>query len=330
MAKKIFMNKAIASAVYEEMERDERVILVGEDIINVGGGLSIYLGVPEAFPDRCLDMPIAEGGYSYFSVGAAVAGDRPIVDLMFSDFSTFCSDAIINGAAKISFSTQGKVSCPIVFMLANGGRGTYGNFGSGCHHSQCVESWFQNVPGLKIVAPYYPADVKGLLKASIRDDDPVLFLFHEGSVGFSGEVPEEEYVIPLMNAANILREGKDITIVAIQSMVPVVRKAVEELAAQGIDAELIDPRVLIPLDLEKIVGSVKKTGRLMVVQEAPKRGAFGSEIISAVLEAIPDRHIQIKRVASLNAPLANGIGEYYVVPKQEDIIAAAKQLCGKE
>lgn len=325
----MFLNKAIASAVMEEMERDEHVVLIGEDIIGVGGGLSIYLGVHDKFPDRAIDMPIAEPGYAYFGVGSTVSGDRPIVDLMFSDFSTFCADAIINGAAKMAFCTQGRVKCPMVFMLANGGRGTFGNFSSGCHHSQCVEGRFQNVPGLKLVAPYYPADVKGLLKASIRDDDPVLFMFHEGSVGLRGEVPDGEYVIPLTNAAKVMTEGSDLTIVAIQSMVPLALKAVEALKELGISAELIDPRVLIPLDKEKIVKSVDKTGKLLVVQEAPKRGSYSGEIISTVLEELRGKAILTDRVCTINAPVGNGISEYLAVPKQADIVNAAKVLCGK-
>ncbi len=329
MAKKMFLNRTIAAAVAEEMERDEHVVLIGEDIINSGGGLSIYLGVPEKFPGRAIDMPIAEAGYAYFGVGTTVAGDRPIVDLMFSDFATFCADAIVNGAAKMAFCTQGKVKCPMVFMLANGGRGTFGNFSSGCHHSQCVEGWFQNVPGLKIVAPYYPADVKGLLKASIRDDDPVLFMFHEGSLGVLGEVPEEEYVIPLTNAAKVMTEGEDITIVAIQSMVPLAVKAVEELKQAGISAELIDPRVLIPLDKEKIIASVKKTGRLLVVQEAPKRGSFSGEIIATVMEEMDGMPVLFDRVCTQNTPVGNGITEYLAVPKLENIVEAAKKLCAK-
>ncbi len=326
---KMFLNKAIATAVLEEMDRDENVTLIGEDIINVGGGLSIYLGVHDKYPDRAIDMPIAEGGYAYFGLGTTLAGDRPIVDLMFSDFSTFCADAIIDGAAKMAFSTQGKVKCPMVFMLANGGRGTFGNFGSGCQHSQCAESWFQNVPGLKIVAPYYPADVKGLLKASIRDDDPVLFFFHEGSLGIMGEVPDGDVTIPLTNAAKVMTEGDDVTIVAIQSMVPIAEKAVEDLKAEGINAELIDPRVLIPLDKKTIEASVKKTGKLIVVQEAPKRGSFSGEIITSVLEDLKGMTVLVDRVCTINAPVGNGISEYLAVPKKEDIVKAAKALCGK-
>lgn len=324
---RMYLNGAIASAVAEEMERDEKVILLGEDIINTGGGLSIYRGVSKKFPDRCLDMPIAEAGFCYFAVGAATTGLRPIVDLMFSDFGTIASDAISNGAAKIAFSTLGEVGCPAVFVMANGGRGTYGSFGSGCHHSQCVESWFQNVPGLKIVAPYYPADVKGLLKASIRDDDPVVFLFHEGSVGVTGEVPDGDVVIPLTNAAKVLREGTDVTIVAIQSMVPIAMKAAETLAAEGISAEVIDPRVLIPLDIDKITESVRKTGKLLVVQEAPRRGAFGGEIVAEVAERLNGKNIKFKRLGSLNAPIGVGCVEYFIVPKEENICNAAKELC---
>ena len=327
---RMYLNRAIAAAVSEEMARDEKVILLGEDIINGGGGLGIYLGVPQKFPERCLDMPISEAGFSYFGVGAAVAGYRPIVDMMFSDFASICADAVSNGSAKVSFMTQGVQNCPIVFLMANGGRGTYGSFGSGCHHSQCTESWFQNVPGLKIVAPYYPADVKGLLKASIRDNDPVVFMFHEGSTGRAAEVPaDDDYIIPLTNAANVIREGKDVTIVAIQSMVPVAEKAAEALAEQGIDAEVIDPRVLIPLDIDKICNSVAKTGKLIVVQEAPRRGAYGGEIVAEVCEKMGDKHINVRRLGSVNAPIGNGCVEYFLVPKQEDIVNAAKELCGK-
>lgn len=326
---RMYLNRSIAAAVAEEMARDESVILLGEDILNSGGGLGIYLGVPQKFPDRCLDMPIAEAGFSYFGVGAGVAGMRPIVDMMFSDFASICADAVSNGSAKVAFMTQAQCSCPITFIMANGGRGTYGSFGSGCHHSQCTESWFQNVPGLKIVAPYYPADVKGLLKASIRDNDPVVFMFHEGSTGTSGMIPDGEYVIPLTNAANILREGKDITIVAIQSMVPIAVKAAAELEQLGIDAENIDPRVLIPLDIDKILRSVEKTGKLIVVQEAPRRGAYGGEIVSEVVERLEGRPIGVKRLGSMNAPIGNGCVEYFLVPKVEDIVSAAQALCKK-
>ena len=288
--RQLYLNRAIAEAVAQEMKRDERVVLIGEDIINRGGGMSTFLGVYDQFPDRCLDMPIAESGFTHFGNGAALAGMRPIVDLMFSDFSALAFDAIVNGAAKFRFNSQGEACVPIVYVMANGGRGAYtGGVGSGCNHSQCVEGWFQNIPGLKIVAPYYPSDALGLLKASIRDDDPVLFLYAEGSLGVREAVPEEMEPIPLHHAAKIMREGTDLTIVAVQAMVPTALKAVEELEKAGISAELIDPRVLIPLDLEKITASVRKTRRLLVVHEAPSRGGIGAEILSAVTqEALRD------------------------------------------
>ena len=210
--------------------------------------------------------------------------------------------------------------------MANGGRGTYGSFGSGCHHSQCVESWFQNVPGLKIVAPYYPADVKGLLKASIRDDDPVVFLFHEGSVGVTGEVPDGDVVIPLTNAANVLREGEDVTIVAIQSMVPIAMKAAETLAAEGISAEVIDPRVLIPLDIDKITESVRKTGRCVVVSQCVDIGSFTGEVVSQVVaNCFDDLDAPVLKVGAKNgiAPQAVTLEKVFL-PTADDIAAAVK------
>lgn len=325
--KQMYLNRAMAEAVAEEMARDERVVVMGEDLLNRGGGMSIFMGIPAKYPERCVEMPIAESGYSCFANGAAYAGHRPVVDLMFSDFSTLASNAIICGAAHFRFSTMGKESCPVVYMLANGGKATYGGAGYGCNHSECIEAWFQNVAGLKILAPYYPADVKGLLKAAIRDDDPVLFLYHAGSIGRKGEVPEEEVIIPINKAARVIKEGKDVTIVAIQSMVPLAEKAAVELAAEGIDAEVIDPRVLVPLDEEKIVASVKKTGRLVIVHEAHVRGGFGGEIAAIVSEhCVPGLKAPIKRVGSLNSPISSGYAEELMMPHVEDIVKAVKSV----
>ena len=323
--KPMYLNKAMARAVSEEMDRDENVILLGEDIINVGGGMSPFLGVPAAHPDRCYDMPIAELGFCNFANGCAQAGLRPVVDLMFSDFSTVCADAIINGAAKYRWFSQGEVSVPIVFVMSNGGKATYGGVGSGACHSQCAEGWFQNVPGLKLVMPYYSDDALGLLKASIRDNDPVLFFFPEGSLGKRSPVPEEEYIIPLNNAAKIRKEGSDVTIVAIQSMVPLAEEAAKELEKEGISAEVIDPRVIVPLDKEKIINSVKKTGRLVTVQEAPVRGGVCGEIVSVVAEACgTELKAPVKRLGALNCPIPNGFLEEAMLPHTADIVKAAK------
>lgn len=322
----MYLNRAMARGLGEEMQNDSRVILLGEDIINSGGGMSPFLGVAQKFPERCFDMPIAELGYCNFSNGAAMAGLRPVVDLMFSDFSTIAADAIINGAAKYRFFSQGEINIPIVFVMSNGGKAVYGGVGSGACHSQCCESWFQNVPGLKIVAPYYPADALGLLKAAIRDDDPVLFLYPEAAIGKRGPVPDEEFIIPINHAANILREGSDVTVVAIQSMVPLALKAAEALEAEGISAEVIDPRVLVPLDTEKIINSVKKTGRLVTVQEAPVRGSFSGEICAVVMESGCQLKSPIRRVGALNSPIPNGFMEELMMPHTEDIVDAVKSL----
>lgn len=323
----LYLNRAIAEATHKEMELDPRVILLGEDIINRGGGMSTFLGVPQDFPDRCFDMPICEAGYTHFANGAALAGLRPIVDLMFSDFASITFDAIVNGAAKFRFNSLGEVSVPAVYIAGNGGRGTYDGVGSGCNHSQCIEAWYMNVPGLKIVAPYYPSDALGLMRSSIRDNDPVLFLYHEGSLGVREKVEDEVAPIPLNNAAKIMREGSDITIVAIQSMVPLAVKAVEELAAKGISAELIDPRVLVPFDHEKVLASVRKTGRLLIVQEAHTRGGFGSEILRLVAESCPQAlKCPAKVLGALNAPIASGFAEAYIMPHKEDIVSAAEAM----
>lgn len=323
----LYLNRALAEAVDKEMERDESVILLGEDIINRGGGMSTFLGVPEKYPDRCLDMPIAEAGYTHFAHGAALAGMRPIVDLMFSDFMALTMDPIINGSTKFRFNTLGEVCLPVVYVAANGGRGTYDGVGSGCNHAQCIEAWYMNAPGLKIVAPYYPSDALGLLRSSIRDNDPVLFLYHEGSLGVREQVEDEVEPIPLNNAAKIMREGTDVTIVAIQSMVPLAAKAVEELEAQGVSAELIDPRVLIPFDYDKVITSLRKTGRLVIVQEAPTRGSFAGEILRVITETDPGMLKKpVKVLGSLNIPIGSGFSEAYIMPHQADIVKVALEL----
>lgn len=324
----IYLNRAIAEAVRLEMEQDPDIILLGEDIINKGGGMSTYLGVPEQFPDRCYDMPIAESGFAHFSTGVALAGMRPIVDLMFSDFSALAFDAIVNAAVKHRYSTQGKKQLPITYIAANGGRGTYDGVGSGCNHSQCVENWFMNVPGIKIVMPYYPSDALGLLRSAIRDNDPVLFLYHCGSLGAREKIEDVVEPIPLNHAARILREGSDVTIVALQSMVPVAMKAAAELEGLGISAEVIDPRVLIPFDKEKVLTSLQKTGKLIIVEEAPKRGSFAGEILSVITQEDPSLLKKpVKVLGALNSPIPSGFAEGLMMPHKEDVVAAAQALC---
>lgn len=326
----IYLNRAIAEAVSLEMEHDEKVILLGEDIINRGGGMSTFLGVPEKYPERCFDMPICESGYTHFANGCAFAGLRPIVDLMFSDFSAIAFDPIVNGAAKFRFNGLGGCQIAAVYVAGNGGRGTYDGVGSGCNHSQCIESWFMNVPGLKIVAPYYPEDALGLMRSSIRDNDPVLYLYHEGSLGARQKIADEVEPIPLNHAAKVLREGSDVTIVAIQSMVPLALKAADKLAEKNISVEIIDPRVLIPFDSEKVLASVKKTGHLLIAQEAHTRGSFAGEILRIVVESCPEAlKGPAKVVGALNAPIASGFAEAYIMPHVEDIVREAEKMVNK-
>lgn len=324
---KMFLNKAIAKAVKMEMEKDESIFVCGEDIIATGGGLSILMGLSKQFPDRCLDMPVCESGFTHFANGAALAGMRPIVDIMMSDFAAIAADPIINNAPKFRYCSLGELQTPVTYITANGGRGCYGGYGSGCNHSQCIESWFANVPGLKIVAPYYADDVFGLLRSSIRDNDPVLFLYHEGSLGVMSEVPDEDYVIPLNHAGKVMHEGKDVTIVAIQAMVPVAEEARIELEKEGISVELIDPRVLIPFDEATLLKSIKKTGRLVIVQEAHVRGGYGGEIAAIASEkGFDSLKAPIKRLGAVNCPIPAGYGEYYMMPHVEDIVNAIKSI----
>lgn len=320
MARKA-MIKAISEAAAAEMRNDSKVFVMGEDVRSLGGGLSAFLGLHREFGDeRVIDMPIAESGFSHFANGAAIAGYRPVIDLMFSDFATVAMDAIVNYSPKLRFNTNGKVSVPVTFVSGNGG-----GFRVGANHSQSVEAWFANVPGLKIVAPATPADAKGLLRASIQDNDPVLFLWYEGDLELKGEVPDEDYIIPLNNAGTVVREGTDVTLLAIQHERFKAEKAAKILEKEGISVEIIDPRVLVPLDKELIFNSVRKTNRLVIVHEAPTRGGFGGEITALVQEScFSDLKAPIKRVGSLNMPVPAGIAEDFVYPTVEKIVDAVK------
>ena len=325
--KSMFLNRTLAETVMEEMTRDEDIILMGEDVINLNGAFSHYIGVPQAFPDRCFDMPIAELGYAHFGAGAAMAGFRPIIDLMFSDFTLLACDSIINTAAKYRYCSFGKLNLPVVYMMANGSRGVYGGWSSGCNHDQCVEHIYQGVAGLKLLMPFYPADVKGLLKSAIRDDDPVVFMYHLGSLGIRGDVPEEDYTIPINNAANILKNGKDVTVIAIHAMLERAKQAAEILEKEGIDIEIVDPRVIVPLDKDKICSSVAKTGRVLIVQEGQTRGGVSGEIGSVIAEeCFYKLKAPIRRLGSLASPGPVGPAEYMMHPKAEDIVRIVKEL----
>lgn len=270
---------AIRDALREEMARDDSVCILGEDVA-VGGPFTATKGLAEEFrTSRVINTPISEGTVMGLAIGAALLGWRPVVEVMFVDFITLAMDQLVSHGAKLHYMSGGQLRVPLVVRAQGGATGSYG-----AHHSQSLEAWFMHVPGLKVVAASTPADAKGLLKAAIRDDNPVLFLEHRGLYWTRGEVPDGDHVVPIGHAA-VRRPGDDVTVAAIGRMVSVALEAAEHLAGDGIAAEVIDLRSLCPLDLETIVGSVQKTTRLVVVHEAVSYGGAGAEIAAQVQEA---------------------------------------------
>jgi pyruvate dehydrogenase E1 component beta subunit len=316
--------EAVREAMTQEMERDERVFLIGEDIGAYGGAFGASFGMLEKFgPDRILDTPITELGIAGAATGAALVGMRPIAEIMFMDFTTLASDQLVNQAAKIRFMFGGNASVPLVLRTA-AGSGT----GAAAQHSQSLENWFVHVPGLKVVMPSTPYDVKGLLIASIRDDNPVVFVEHKLLYKTKGPVPEEPYTIPL-GSTEVKREGGDLTIVATAIEVKRSLEAAEQLAEEGIEVEVVDPRTLKPLDLDPIVESVKKTSRLMIVHDAVKIGGYGGEIAASVAESEAFGYLDapIVRLGGRDIPIPyNRTLEYHTVPQVEDIVAKARDL----
>lgn len=269
----IAFRQALREAMQEEMRRDERVFLMGEEVAQYNGAYKVSQGMLEEFgPKRIIDTPIAELGFAAIAVGAASNGLRPIVEFMTWNFAVLALDQILNHSAKMLSMSGGHFGNPIVFRGPNGSAGQLG-----AQHSQAFENWYANIPGLKVISVSNPYDAKGLLKSAIRDDDPVVFMESEVMYGDMGEVPEEEYFIPI-GKARIAREGKDITIISYNKMMKVALAAAEELAKEGIDAEVIDLRTIRPLDHETILNSVKKTNRLVIVEEQWPFASISSEI----------------------------------------------------
>lgn len=298
--REIAFRDAIKEAMSEEMRRDERVFLMGEEVAEYNGAYKASQGMLDEFgPKRVIDTPIAELGFAGIGVGAAANGLRPIIEFMTFNFSLVAIDQIINSAAKILSMSGGQYSAPIVF------RGPTGNAGQlGAQHSQNFENWFANTPGLKVVVPSNPYDAKGLLKASIRDNDPVIFMESEVMYGDKMEVPEEEYIIPI-GKADIKRSGKDVTIVSFGKMVPrVVMPAVQELAKQGIEAEVVDLRSVRPIDYAAVVESIRKTNRCVIVEEAWPLASISAEITYHVQRyAFDYLDAPILRVTNRDVPL---------------------------
>ncbi len=319
--KEIRYIKAINEALHEEMARDESVFVIGEDVGAPGGAFGGTRGLLQAFGERRVkDTPISESAIMGLALGAAMKGLRPVVEIMFADFLPVCMDQIVNQIAKTRFMFGGQFTAPLV-IRAPGGAG----LNAGPQHSQSLEAWFAHVPGLKVVMPATPMDAKGLLKSAIRDDDPVLFLEHKALYAMSGQIPEEEYLVPL-GKADIRRTGGDVTIVTASRMVQPSLDAAETLAQQGIQAEVIDLRSLTPLDRDAIFGSVEKTSRLVIVHEAVKSFGIGAEIAAMVSEEMIDvLDAPVVRVGAPFSPVPfSHEGDY--LPNASDIVRAVEKV----
>lgn len=315
---------AVSAAIAQEMRRDENVVLLGEDIAEAGGVFKTTVGLLDEFgPLRVRDTPISEQAILGATMGAAMTGLRPIAEIMFSDFFAVCWDTVVNEIAKARYMTNGQVDVPLVIKCGNGGGARFG-----AQHSQSIENWAMAVPGLKVVAPSNSADVKGLLAASIRDPDPVLFFEQKSMYGMKSEVPDGELVIPL-GEANVSREGSDVTIVALAAMVPKALKAAEILEQDhGLSCEVIDLRTLVPLDTQSIFKSVTKTGRLVTVEENPRLCGWGAEISSIVSEELFwNLDAPITRITTPHIPLASVDKlEDLMIPSVERIVSVVSEM----
>jgi len=316
--------EAVREALIQEMRRDPTVFILGEDVGVYGGAFGVTRGMLEEFgPERIRDTPISEAAIAGAATGAALMGMRPVMEIMFMDFLTISMNQLVNQAAKMRFMFGGKASIPLV-CRAPAGSGT----GAAAQHSQSLEAWFVHTPGIKVVAPSTPADVKGLLVASIRDNNPVIFMEHKLLYRMKGPVSEDLYTTPLAKA-DVKRKGRDLTIIAYSIMVPRALEAAEQLSTEGLEVEVVDPRTLNPLDTETIVRSVSKTGRVLIVHEAPVTGGVGAELAAVIAdsEAFDYLDAPIRRLAGRNVPIPyNRTLEAAAVPQVGDIVAAARAL----
>lgn len=323
---KITYREALNQAMCEEMERDDRVFLMGEEVAEYNGAYKVSQGMLEKFgPKRVIDTPITELGFAGLGVGAAMAGLRPVIEFMTWNFAILAMDQIVNAAAKMKYMSGGQYSCPMVFRGAGGSAARVG-----AQHSQSLENWMANVPGLKVVMPSNPADAKGLLKASIRDNDTVVFIENEINYGDVSEVPDKEYIIPL-GVADVKRAGSDVTIVAHSRMTGFALEAARELAEQGIEAEVIDPRTIRPLDENTILASVAKTNRAVVVEEGWRFAGIGAEISARIMErGFDDLDAPVIRVTGKDVPMPYAANlEAMALPSVAEIVEAARVACGR-
>lgn len=323
------VREALRDAMAEEMRRDKDVLVMGEEVAQYQGAYKITQGLLEEFGDkRVIDTPITEHGFAGLAVGAAFTGLKPIVEFMTFNFSMQAMDQIINSAAKTNYMSGGQVRCPIVFRGPNGAAARVG-----AQHSQCYASWYAHVPGLIVIAPYTAYDHKGLLKAAIRNPNPIVFLENEILYGHSHEVPDsinEDYLVEI-GKANVIREGTDVTITAFSLQVKNALEAADILASEGINAEVIDLRTLRPLDIETIVRSIEKTNRVVCVEEGWPYAGIGAEIVAAIMEQAFDYlDAPAQRVTGKDVPLPYAANlEKLALPQAEDIVNAAKSVCYK-
>jgi len=321
--RKLEYREALREAVIEEMERDGSIFLIGEDMGVKGGAYGVYKGLMDRFgPERVISTPISEITIAGSAVGAALTGQRPVAEIHSVDFTTLALDQIVNQAAKLKLISGGRIDVPLV-IRTQGGTGRR----VAAQHSQSLEAWFYHIPGLKLVMPATAYDAKGLLKSAIRDDGPVVFIEHKMLYGTAGDVPEEEYLIPL-GKADIKRQGKDITLVTYSRMVFRALEAAGDLDREGISCEVIDPRTLVPLDIDCITASVNRTGRLMVVTESCRRGSVASDISATVTAGcFHNMKAPPAIVAGLDTPIPyNALLEDASVPGVTDIREAARNL----
>ncbi len=321
--RELTFREALNEALDEEMARDPDVFVMGEDVGQYGGPFQVTRGLYEKYGEkRVRDTPISEAGFSGIGVGAALVGLRPVIEILYIDFSTLAMDQLINQAAKLPYMSGGQARVPLVLRTQGGG-----GRGNAAQHSQSLEMWYVHVPGLMVVQPSTPHDAKGLLKSAIRDDNPILFIEHKLLYGTKGPVPDEEYCVPI-GVADVKRTGTDATVVAHSRMTLFALAAAQKLAEEGIYVEVIDPRTLKPLDLETIVESVRKTGRLIVVSEGVRTGGFASEIAARIQEEAYDYlDAPVQRVTTEDVPLPYAEElELEAIPREEDILQAVKSV----
>jgi acetoin:2,6-dichlorophenolindophenol oxidoreductase subunit beta len=324
--RQISLAQAVNEALAEELRRDPTVFIVGEDVAEAGTPFKVMSGLVEEFgPERVLDSPISEAGISGIGLGAAMTGMRPVVDIMFGDFLTLVMDQVANQAAKIHYMSGGRLKAPLTIRTTLGATRR-----SAAQHSQSLHAWVAHVPGLKVAVPSTPYDAKGLLKSAIRDDNPVVFFEDKMMFATKGPVPEEEYTLPL-GVADVKREGEDLTIVATSSMVYVALEAAELLEQEGVSAEVVDPRTLVPLDRETLVGSVVKTGRALVVDEGHTSYGVSAELAAVLAdEAFWHLDAPVKRLAAMDVPIPfSPVLEDQTVPTPDRVVEVAKALVGK-